>query len=196
MTTSIQKPRIMIIGYKDHGKDTAAEYLRKFFNLTFVSSSLFCAEHVVRPALAQQGIVYADVKTCFEDRVNHRSKWFDAICEFNKEDRSRLSCKIFEKYDIYCGLRNRDELVAAKRQNLFDLCLWIDASKRKPPEGKESCTVTPQDADVIIDNNGTLDEMFVQLRYAMFAHFPEYGNSIAGETVASWTKPRKRSLSI
>ena len=33
---------------------------------------------------------------CFEDRVNHRSEWFDLITNYNKEDRTRLTKEILK----------------------------------------------------------------------------------------------------
>lgn len=53
-------------------------------------------------------------------------------------------------------MRSKREFLASK--DLFDLVIFVDASERLPPEGKESCTITKDDADIIITNNGNLDQ--------------------------------------
>ncbi len=153
--------RILVIGHAGHGKDTVCEILRSEFGLTFVSSSMWCATNVVMPAFEKTGTTYVSAEECFADRVNHRAFWYNAITEYNSPDRGRLTREIFNAYDIYCGLRNGDELKAAK--SLVNLTLWVDASKRVPPEDASSCTIDPSDADVIIDNNGDLQALREQI---------------------------------
>jgi hypothetical protein len=43
-------------------------------------------------------------------------------------------------------------------QGLFDLIIWVDASGRLPLEPSESFNIDISCADIIIENNGTLDE--------------------------------------
>lgn len=147
---------IMVLGYGRHGKDKFCEYLTKHFGLTFKSTSLFCAERVAMAYLADRGVKYASIEACYEDRHNHRNAWFKAIAEYNRDDPARLSKAIFEEYDIYCGLRNRRELLAAKQAINLDAVIWVDRSKHAPAESRESCTVRPDDAEYIVDNNGDL----------------------------------------
>ena len=54
-------------------------------------------------------------------------------------------------------MRAKREFLASK--DLFDLIVFVDASGRLPLEGKESCTISKDDADIIIANNGNLDEL-------------------------------------
>jgi len=162
--------KLLVIGHKEHGKDTACEYIRDRYGLTFQSSSVFCAERVVRPWLEKQhNITYGTLEECFEDRVNHRAKWFQAICEYNVSNPARLCQEIFGAYDMYCGLRNVVELNALRKCGAFDVCVWIDASRRKPAESIESCTVSPGDADVIINNNESKEIMY-QCIDQLFGH--------------------------
>lgn len=150
---------IMVLGYSRHGKDKFCDYLTKHFGLTFKSSSLFCAEHVVMSYLADRGIKYASIEYCYADRHNRRDAWFKAIEEYNKDDAARLSKAIFAEYDIYCGLRNRRELLAAKQSINLDAVVWVDRSIHVAAESRESCTVRPDDAEYVIDNNGDLFEL-------------------------------------
>jgi hypothetical protein len=155
--------KLLILGHARHGKDSAAEYLRDRHGLSFRSSSLFLAETVVRPALAERGITYPDLEACYADRVNHRALWRDIIADFNAADPARLAKAILAVSDCYVGMRTARELWASR--SLFDAILWIDASGRGlPPEGKDSMDITFDPAWMIrIDNGGSLEAMQQQL---------------------------------
>ena len=148
------KPNILIIGHARHGKDSVCEILNRLYDLTFESSSFVLAEEVLYPLLKDK-YNYPDVMTCYNDRDNHRAEWFNGIANYNKDDLAKLGKLIFSKYNIYCGLRSRLELVEMLRINLIDVIIWVDASARKPAEPITSCTVVKDDAQFIINNNGT-----------------------------------------
>ena len=154
--------KIFVTGYGRHGKDTCAEFLRDKLGLSFVSSSWFVAERVVFPAVAEE-FGYSNVTECFEDRHNHRDLWFNLICEYNKDNPERLSGEIFDEYDIYVGIRNYNELEAAKKKWDDVLVIWVDAAERMPPEGGASCTVRDYQADLVIKNNGSEEEFTARL---------------------------------
>jgi dephospho-CoA kinase len=158
--------KIIIIGYGRHGKDTVCDILKEKYNYNFMSSSEFCAEIVVYPKL-KDIYNYNSVKECYEDRHNHRKEWFDLIISYNNTDLSKLGKEIFSQYDIYCGLRRKEELISLKENNVCDYIFWVDASKRLPPEDNSSCTVTPEMADYIIDNNSDLDNLYKNVEYVM-----------------------------
>lgn len=161
------KPKILVLGYGRHGKDTVAEMLRDHYGLSFTSSSWFCAEKVCMPYFEEKlGIKYESVQACYEDRHNgdNRKHWYDAITEFNRPDASALGRGIYADHDIYCGLRSSREFHAVKAAGLYDLCVWVDASGRGvPPEDKTSCTVEPWMADHVLDNSGDLKELALNL---------------------------------
>lgn len=168
------RPRILVMGYARHGKDTVCEMLREEFGLRFSSSSMFLAEHVVWPAMQEQNAQwfagkhsadagppfpkYFSAAACFEDRANHRAFWYDAITDFNREDPARLAKAIFEEHDVYAGIRNKREFHGVKNAGLFDFSIWVDRSDHLPPEDRSSCTVEPWMADFVLDNNGSLEE--------------------------------------
>jgi len=155
--------KLLIIGPARHGKDTAAEYLRDRHGLSFISSSAFLAETVIRPALAGRGMFYDSLAACYADRVNHRALWRELIEDFNREDPARLAREILALADCYVGMRMARELWASRA--LFDAILWIDASGRGlPPESRESMDITFDPAWMIrIDNGGPVEAMFAQL---------------------------------
>lgn len=160
-------PKILVMGYARHGKDTAAEMLGRHRNLKFTSSSMFCAEHVIMPRFALKGFTYDSVADCFEDRVNHRGEWYQAIRDFNRPDASALGRAIFVEHDIYCGIRSKAEFNALKNTGVFDVAIWIDRSDHLDTEARQSCTVEPWMADFVVDNNGTLADLEFNLRQLM-----------------------------
>jgi len=154
--------KLIITGYKRHGKDTVCEYLRDYGGFTFTSSSWYACNKFLFAALKDK-YGYDSVQACFDDRDNHRQEWFEAINAYNTPDLSRLVREIFCENDIYCGLRNRDEFVSAREDGLVDLAIWVDASGRKPPESASSMTLRQEDTDLTIDNNGTLEALYARL---------------------------------
>lgn len=68
-----------------------------------------------------------------------------------------LAEKILEANDIYTGMRSRAEF--EKSRHVFDLVVWVDASRRLPPEPGGSMELSAVDAGWVIDNNGALDAL-------------------------------------
>ena len=130
--------KLCIVGHCRHGKDSMAEI--------FIYDVL------------KEKYGYKTPDECFEDRVNHRAEWHELICDYNIEDKSKLAKGILEHADCYVGMRDFKEIKECIKQNLFDLIIWVDASKRLPLESKESFNIDINDADIIIDNNGTFEE--------------------------------------
>ena len=152
------RPKIMVLGYARHGKDTVGEMLRDRYLYSFTSSSMFCSETIVYPML-KGSYGYPDAEACYDDRANHRDDWFDLIREFNTPDLTALGRAIFTKHDIYCGIRNAPEFHALRNAGVFDIAIWVDGSERHRRESKSSCSVESWMADYVLDNNGNLDDL-------------------------------------
>lgn len=177
------KPKVLVLGHARHGKDTVCEMLSRVYDLTFTSSSLFCAERVIMPAVDKvwldwefkEGDVpppgpYASAEACFADRVNHRAFWYDTIRDFNRPDPTALAAAIYEENDVYCGLRHAAEYHAVFNAGLPDLVVWVDRSEHVAPEGRDSCSVEPWMAHHVIDNNGSLEDLERNVR-SLFDRF-------------------------
>jgi hypothetical protein len=107
---------------------------------------------------------YKTEEECYEDRHNHRDEWYNAIVAYNTPNAAKLGTAIFNMYDIYCGLRNKDEFYALYKNRVFDYAIWVDRSKHLPLENESSMSLTMSMADIIIDNNGTLEQLEQQVK--------------------------------
>lgn len=150
--------KILVLGYGRHGKDTVCDVLKDRYNLDFQSSSEFCARLFIYDELKHK-YGYTSYQECYTDRHNHRAEWFDMIHNYCKDDLARLGRNIFKEHDIYCGLRNKDEMTAMKAEGVYDYSIWVDRSQHLPPEDSSSMNITKDMADFVIDNNGTLEEL-------------------------------------
>lgn len=150
-------PKILILGHGRHGKDTVADLMVENFGLSKTSSSMFAAEHVVRPWLEEKhGLTYTTLERCYEDRVNHREKWYQAICDFNEEDKARLAAAVLEVSDIYVGMRDDQEFFASR--HLFDFVIGVTAFERVA--FRDPTFLAPLDeCDFILTNDGTEEEL-------------------------------------
>ncbi len=149
--------KLLIISHARWGKDTLAEFLRDEFDLKFISSSQACADIFIYDELKGK-YGYTTPEECFEDRVNHRTEWYQMICNYNISDKARLAKDILEHNNTYVGMRDWAEIKECQNQKLFDLIIWVDASERLPSESSSSFNITKSNADIIIENNGTLEE--------------------------------------
>lgn len=179
----VRRPKIILLGHGRHGKDVVADMLAAGYGLRHTSSSMFCAERVVYPTVkalwdryngasltrVPKPMIpnYTDAQDCFEDRHNRRAFWFETIKSYNDPDLHRLASELFEDFDVYVGLRNHRELYAIEARAMADLVIWVDRSEHVPPESDSSCTVQPWMADVILDNNGTLEQTAEHLQAIM-----------------------------
>jgi dephospho-CoA kinase len=150
-------PKILIIGHKRHAKDTMAEILEEDFNIKYISSSQAASNIFIYDKLKDK-YGYKTSEECFEDRINHRPEWYQLICEYNKDDKTRLAKEILKDSQCYVGMRDRGEILECIKQGLFDLIIWVDASERLPQEPATSFNIDKSCADVIIENNGTFEE--------------------------------------
>lgn len=148
---------ILIIGHARHGKDTAAELLKELYGFTFESSSVAAARIFLFDALKEK-YGYKTFQECFEDRVNRRAEWHQAICEYNKDDKARLAKEILKNSNVYVGMRSNAEVEECVRQDIFDLVIGI-YDPRKPEEDKSSFDINIwEKSDLIIPNaEGIID---------------------------------------
>lgn len=154
--------KIAVCGYGRHGKETAAKYLAKQLCLKYEGCTSQIAAKMVFNVL---GPVYGykDALECWCDRAYHRAEWYDIIKEYNKPDGLTLYRDMAAANDIIDGIRDRDELKAAIEAGICSFSVWIDASGRVPPEAGSSCTIGREDCTYVIDNNGTIEQLYANI---------------------------------
>lgn len=153
--------KVLIIGYKRSGKDTLAEIWKERFGIEYESSSMAAARLFIYDELKGK-YDYSSFEECYEDRMNRRKEWYDLITNFNSEDPARLAKIMLETSDMYVGMRSNIEVNSCKEQKTFDMIVWVDAEERVGKESTESCTVTKEDAYILITNNGTEEDFRVK----------------------------------
>ena len=168
----MKKLKLLVIGHGRHGKDTVCEILRDQYGYSFESSSKFCSRLFIYDQLKEK-YGYDNEEQCYADRHNHRTEWYDAICDYNVPDASRLGREIFAIHDIYCGLRNKREYFAMRNTGVFDYAIWVDRSDHLPSEPKSSMSLEQWMSDYTIDNNGTLEELKFNIAQLM-GHIDPY----------------------
>jgi len=146
--------KLLILGMKQSGKDTAAEYLNNRVGLKFMSSSLFFMRlPICKDLIKNKG--YSSPEELFENRGKHRSELFDIICKYNEDSPIRLASEIFKQNDMYVGMRNKKEVEACKTRWPELLVIWIDAGSRGDLEDSSSCDIEKSQSHIIIDNSTT-----------------------------------------
>ena len=150
-------PKLLVVGHGRHGKDTVCELLEKY-GYTFQSSSKFCSELFIFNELKDK-YGYADEEQCYADRHNHRTEWYNLIHDYCRDDLARLGRNLFDKHDIYCGLRNKREFHAMKNEEIFDYAIWVDRSDHCHLEPASSMTIEQWMCDYTIDNNGSVERL-------------------------------------
>jgi len=150
--------KILILGHKRHGKDTIADILFEEFGLTHATPNNSPATKTVCDKLK---VIYGyeSIEECFEDRVHHRSEWYNIIKDYNTPDKARLAKEILLVNDVYVGMRDIEELEECKKQKIFDVVLTVIVSGA-PLEHSSSMNIdVVKESDYIIYNDGTLEDL-------------------------------------
>lgn len=175
--------KILILGNARHGKDTLAELLSEQFGMTFKSSSEMAMEIFLFDMLKEKN-GYETMQECFEDRVNHRQTWYLSICDYNKDDRARLAKDIVKEHDCYVGMRDLDEFNASKE--LFDVIVWVDASKRLGTS-ENTNKIPVSEANIVVTNDGSFEDFKEKARLLGNMIFDEKADkSLFSRSVMRW----------
>lgn len=151
--------KLLIIGGGRMGKDTVADLLCEKFGMTAKSSSEFACEKFIFEEVKDE-LGYNTPEECYLDRHKHRDLWFNMISGYNLKDPSKLAVELISTHDIYVGMRSSIELEGCLDKGLFDYIIYVDASDRiSYREPNSSNNITSEAADIIIHNNGTLEEL-------------------------------------
>lgn len=146
--------KILIVGHSRCGKDTAGEYLESISNLKFAgTTSKFLAKYVAEYLGRPVDEVYAS-------RHANRELWFKIGNELRAKNPGVLIRESLKFGDIVGGIRDIEEIILTRQQELVDLVVWIE-NNRVPED--PTLTFTSEHADVVIQNNWGLPEFEARL---------------------------------
>lgn len=137
-------PVLAIVGRGRCGKDTAGEFLRDNYCLNFVGGCSWAGREYVAERLG------LSVEEAWETRHLRRVEWYNLLNEYRRTDPARLIRKVLEENDFVCGVRDGDELRAAKAEGLIDLIVWVE---RAQAPFDPTLMFGPEEADVIVANH-------------------------------------------
>lgn len=146
--------RILFVGHGRHGKDTACEVLARATGWKNAgTTSIYLTPHVV--AEYQRLGLHHLVRDAYAHRHANRELWRRVGDEIRKDDPALLVKDALRVGPITGGCRGLPEIRAVRDESVVDLIVWVDASKRLPPD--PTVEFGPEWADVVVDNNGTED---------------------------------------
>lgn len=167
MIASLTKhlPRLAIVGRGRCGKDTAGDFLKDHYNLRFVGGCSWAGKEYVAERL---GI---SVEEAWATRHLRRMEWYNILNEYRKDDWARLIRRVFETSDFVCGIRDGEELRAAREEGLLDLIVWVE---RAQAPFDPTLQFGPEDCDVVITNHTTIPDYLNKLnRFAKSLGLPK-----------------------
>lgn len=154
MTFSSGLPKIAICGHGRSGKDTAGRWLAENTPLRLGLTT----SQVIAPVIAAEDGV--SVEVAFARRHQERERWFRRGNELRRNDPAYLVRGCLAGGEIAVGLRNADEIEAARAEGLIDLFVWVERDVPRDPTQTFDASL----CDVVILNNGTLAEFHERLR--------------------------------
>lgn len=160
----MRNPRILLVGGGRSGKDTAGEIIEQHTGWKFAgTTSKYLCRHVAAKLGLPEDVAYARRHESDAMRV----VWFETGNELRKDDPALLAREAFAHGDVTGGVRGKPEIEAIIAENLADLIVWV--SRDVPPD--PTMEFGREYADVVLDNNGTLDEFRRKVTRLMDFHY-------------------------
>jgi len=135
-------PRIAICGHGRSGKDTAARWLAEHTPLRLGKTT---SEVIAPYRAAELGV---SVEEAFTRRHEERDLWYELGNRLRANDWARLVRETLRDGEICVGIRDPEELAAARAEGLVDLVLWIDRDVKPDSTmkfGPERCDIIVQE---------------------------------------------------
>lgn len=159
--------KLLIVGMGRSGKDTALDYLASITTLRNAgTTSKYLTKYVARELGVSEEKAYAE-------RHQNRQFWKDLGDSIRQGDPTLLIREALAEGDMTGGVRDVIEIAGAREEKLFDLIIWVQ-NDRVPVD--PTVTFGPEHCDVIVQNNGALQEFYEKLdRLAKYGGLPLKG---------------------
>lgn len=168
---------VLLVGHGRAGKDEGLRYLSEITGLANAgTTSKYLAKYVsVR--------LKCGVQVAYDTRHDNRDTWYQIGKAIRENDPGVLLCEALKHGPLTGGVRDLEEIEAARSRNLVDLVVWIE-NNRVPDD--PTVMFTSGHCDVVIQNNGTLEEYHNKLyrlaRFAGIAKEPPLGKEDTAAT--------------
>lgn len=149
--------KILFCGFGRAGKDEAASYLAKITGLRYAGSFSWAA----LPYMAARLGIHPQL--AWETRRQNRELWKSYCDELRKVDQTLLARMALQAGDICAGLRDKIELDAVAKANLFDKIIWIERYG-VPIDSTVTFVRDDPAIDFCLTNSGSLEFFHAQLR--------------------------------
>lgn len=179
---------IMFVGEGRAGKDTACEYLAQITTLRNAgTTSKYLAKYVAEELGWSMEEAYARRHESDEMRMI----WYNRGNKVREKGPTTLAREALLYGEITGGVRDLDEILAIRAEGMVDLIVWIE-NKRVPKD--PTVKFTSAEADIVIENNGSLEEFYEKLRrFADFASLPSKSQMIQKINISCNITPKELS---
>ena len=147
------KPRLLILGFSQAGKSTAAAILAELLNTKYADTS----SKLIEEFAAANWLSTAEI---LENKDKYRMDLFKFGRAKQAVDPLWPQNVQIKDADILTGLRNPNEIQAARAIHLYDMIIWIE---RPGVICNATDKLSPVDADVVIQNDGTIADLRAKL---------------------------------
>jgi dephospho-CoA kinase len=158
---------ICFVGEGRAGKDTACDFLEK---ITLLRNAGTTSKYLCRYVAEELGLSFEEAYRRRHESDEMRIAWYNKGNEVREKGPTTLIREALQYGEITGGIRDLEEIIATRKENVVDLIIWIENKRvKKDPTIK----FTSDYADIVIENNGTLEEFYQKLeRFVKFSQLP------------------------
>ncbi len=150
--------KIIVIGYTGSGKTVVSNMIAEQMGGKSIACSDFIISDFARTSMINEAFV-----------IKHKHAFRDQLFNFARDKQLKDPLvyirQPLNEYDVLSGVRNKDELKAAKEAGIVDLIVWVN---RHGAHRNATDNLDVSDADIIIQNIGTLEELRSKIALSNF----------------------------
>jgi hypothetical protein len=153
----------MVLGYSESGKTTAAEMIA---NVIGSKPPRNCSDFIIKDYAESVSSSPSEAQSLARNIAANKNQYRNDLFKYGlyrqSTDPAYPISEAVRHTNVVTGARTPENLAAAR--NLFDVVVWID---REGVHGNPTDQLNASHADVVIDNNGDLDELRDNINVAL-----------------------------